>query len=65
MNHSENGHGWDIYTVLAVCSIKVNLKMPGDARQERKTQVDQRGHGCTNHVRVPTPMRPADWPVAM
>ena len=39
----------------------------GDARQERKTQIDRRGsrqHFDTDHMHVLTPMRSADWPVA-
>ena len=37
-----------------------------EMRQERKTQIDRRGHGCTSTqiVYVPTQMRSADWPVA-
>ena len=49
----------------AVCSNKFN-SMSGEARQERKTLIEQQGHGSAltliEHVCVPTPMRRADWP---
>ena len=38
--------------------------MSGDTRQERKTPAGSRLHFDTDNVRVTTPMRPADWPVA-